>query len=392
MSTPTEVESYGPNGTHWPNQLPTPFMYDDGTAGNVVNVACSWAAIQTALDAVTATQANVDGTLILVADGTLTGNGEGSASTAVITATGDSTWTQRVTVAPASGYGGVTFSGGPRIQAADGICWAGFKGDGSRIAFSACNNAAVAWTSGSGFYIWGAEGNGITGNCDTFEIVEFVNNDVSVGQSDRCLVQSAGGNISNLYFTGTYLTPRYLPTGFTPPPKNDTCQFIQSGGGTVTEIFYEDSVFFASSNAAATPMIGYDLDHTALIGGDTAKERYPYPAGAATSTGGTYSSLNGNGANINFTNGCWVSNWNVGTGDAATPVDSVTSSKIKAASETGTAVPASGGWTLVPSETLSDIGLPDEPTDSYLEEIWAGAAVLPAPIKSSSAASAALIS
>jgi len=387
MPVPTEIESYGPNGTHWPSQLPTPFMYDDGTQGNVVNVACTWAAIKTALDAVTDTQANVDGTLILVADGNLAGNGEGSASSSVISGTGSAAWTQRVTVAPASGYGGVTLSGGPRIEAADGICWAGFKANSSRIAFSACNNAALAWTSGFGFYIWGAEGDGVTGDCDTFEIVEFVNNEVSVGQSDRCLIQTAGGNISNVFFTGSYLVPRYLPTGFTPPPKNDTCQFIQTGGGTCTEIFYEDSVFFASSNSAATPMIGYDLDHTALIGGATAKERYPYPAGAATSTGGTYSCLNGNGANINFINGCWVSNWNVGTGDAATPVDSVTSSKVKAASETGTLVPASGSWTLANSETLDDIGLPEEPTDAYLESIWGNAVV---PVNQSSGAAAAL--
>ena len=374
MAAPTEVESYGPNGTHWPKQLPTPFMYDDGTAGNVVNVACTWSAIQTALDAVTDTQANVDGTLILVADGTLAGNGAASADTAVITVTGNSAWTQRVTVAPANGYGAITLTGNPRIESAHGVCWAGFTTTG-RVGFSACINGAFAWSKVLGFYLFGARSDGATGDMDGFELVEVANIEVSVSQSDRCLIQTQGGDVTNTYITAVYLTPRYLPTGFTPPPKNDTLQMDAINGGSMSNVFYEDSVFFASSNSCAFPISGMEFDHTAMIGGATSKERYPYPAGAATSTGGTYSSLNGNGANMDFTNGSWVSNWNVGTGIAAVPVDLVTSSKVKAAAETGTLVPASGAWTLANSETLVDIGLPAEPTSTYLEEIWGDTSV-----------------
>ena len=70
---PERIPSFGPNGTHWPEKIPTPFLYDN-TVANIIEVPCSWSAIKSAIQGVTANQAN-SGTLILVRPGELAGNG-----------------------------------------------------------------------------------------------------------------------------------------------------------------------------------------------------------------------------------------------------------------------------------------------------------------------------
>ena len=107
------MPSFGPNGTHWPELIPTPFMYDN-TVSNIVHVPCTWAAIKSAIQAVTNAQAN-SGTLILVAPGELAGFGSGSGANPVLENIGSTSWAQRVTVAPRDGYGSVKWKNGVRF-------------------------------------------------------------------------------------------------------------------------------------------------------------------------------------------------------------------------------------------------------------------------------------
>src|SRR5688500_9473456 len=67
---PVRVPSFGPNGTHWPEQISTPFLYD--ASAHDIEVACNWVAIRAALVNITDEQANA-GTRILVQPGVLNG-------------------------------------------------------------------------------------------------------------------------------------------------------------------------------------------------------------------------------------------------------------------------------------------------------------------------------
>ena len=81
---PAVARSYGPNGTHFPDDLP--WM---GEAAPLELIAeCSWADIESAvrgLDAATV----AEGVVIRVKPGTLTGNGSGSSSQPVLASVGD---------------------------------------------------------------------------------------------------------------------------------------------------------------------------------------------------------------------------------------------------------------------------------------------------------------
>ena len=106
---PDRVPSFGPNGTHWPSLVPTPFMYDDNVANTIV-VDPNWNAIKNAINSLSDAQVAA-GALILVKPGTLPGNGAGSGSVPMLQDIGSLTWNQRVTVAPRDGYGTVNITG-----------------------------------------------------------------------------------------------------------------------------------------------------------------------------------------------------------------------------------------------------------------------------------------
>ena len=96
---PAVVRSFGPNGTHWPAH--TPWI---GDAVTTVEVACTWAAIRTALLAVTASKAAA-GVHIKVRPGTLPGLGASSGSKAVLQGLGSAQWSKNVLISPRDGWG-----------------------------------------------------------------------------------------------------------------------------------------------------------------------------------------------------------------------------------------------------------------------------------------------
>jgi hypothetical protein len=162
VAKPERVVSFGANGTHWPELIPTPFMYDN-TVANIVEVPCSWSAIKTAIQGVTANQAN-SGTLILVAPGELAGFGSSSGSDAVLESIGSASWGQRVTVAPRDGYGTVKWKNGIRFLKVFGVCFAGFEsiesgGVKSGVKMQGCRRSALAWIKCMGHLgIYGTDG------------------------------------------------------------------------------------------------------------------------------------------------------------------------------------------------------------------------------------------
>jgi hypothetical protein len=360
-------------------------MYDGDAVSNVVDVACSWSAISTAIGNVTTEQAN-NGTLIRVADGTLSGNGTGESATAVVSSTGSSSWTQRVTVAPKNGYGSVTVDSGARFHAVDGVCWAGFKWD-DRCAFTACVNGAVAWGECNGFYIYGDE----VAVTDQFEVVELVDKTSSVVSYDPSTVKTSGGNITNCKIVGCYLSPNFIPDPLVGDPHVDTIQLVNTGGGAVSDLTFEDCIIYASNNAAVQTgnTNGLDFDHSCIFGGARSKDRYPIPSGGYTgSTSSTFSSMNGAGQAITFANDSYCFDpWTINTADSATPLESVSSSTSEF-TPSGTSSPVTGSWTVDGTITADSIGIMAEPSDDELLSLWGNGSV---PVSKNNSSAGALL-
>ncbi len=359
-AAPVRVASFGPNGTHWPAVVPTPFIYDDEIP-NIIEVECSWSGIKSALASVTEEQA-AEGVLILVQPGNLVGNGSGSTRKPVLQDLGSLDWEKRVTVAPRDGFGSVTISEGARIFQVFSVCFAGFDADS--IAFHANSRSALAWTRVTDFL----SVNGTTGAIvRDVEIVEVVIPDAGIGNADSADCYSAGAlETSNYVFDGVYMAPRYRPAGGS--GHTDTIQFAEtSSGSLLKDILIRDSAFFASSNCAIQvgSIDGLVVEHTYVVGGAPAKTRYPFPEGADTS--GANNCFNGSGRDggrgleaydcyfvggINGHNGGWLRAENT-----YTVYD-------------GDNVPVEGAWIVDKTLNENNPPMPPYPSTEYLQSIW----------------------
>lgn len=364
---PTRTPSFGPNGTHWPELIPTPFMYDD-TVSNIVQVPCTWAAIKGAIQAVTTNQAN-SGTLILVAPGTLTGNGNGSGDTPVLENLGSAAWGQRVTVAPRDGYGSVKWKDGVRFLKVFGVCFAGFESIGiSGVKMQGCRRSALAWIKCTGhFGVYGTSGIVTEG----VEVVEVVQPNYYVSNSDSADIFAGGGNIEGWRFDGCYHAPRFYEYPYTGgKPHTDTFQFAAASGGTYSNMTLRDGAYFSSNNCSIQTgnLNGLNLDHTYVVSGSASLSRYPHLPGSATE--GTSNAMNGSGKNFTAKDSVIIGGMAINTTDAARPWTSVQNTRVNKTYGSSNQ-PLSGSWTVDASLNENNSGMPPIPTDSYLNTIWA---------------------
>jgi hypothetical protein len=367
LAKPTRVPSYGANGTHWPELIPTPFMYDE-TVSNIVQVPCTWAAIRTAIQAVTPNQAN-SGTLILVAPGTLQGNGNGSGAEPVLENIGSAAWGQRVTVAPRDGYGTVKWSGGVRFLKVFGVCFAGFESNpDSGVKFQGCRRSALAWIKCTGhFGVYGTSGIVTEG----VEIVEVVQPNFFISNSDSADIFAGGGNIEGWRFDGCYHAPRFYQVPYTGgKPHTDTFQFAAASGGSYGSMTLRDGAYFSSNNCSIQTgnVNGLSLDHCYVVSGPASLSRYPHVPGGATE--GTSNAFNGSGKNFEARNSVFIGGMAINTTDASRPWSFVQNTRVNKTYGSSNQ-PLSGAWTVDPSLNETNSGMPPVPTDSYLNGIWA---------------------
>jgi hypothetical protein len=366
FAKPTRVPSFGPNGTHWPELIPTPFMYDN-TVANIVHVPCSWAAIKTAIQGVTAAQAN-SGTLILVAPGELAGNGNGSGATPVLENIGSAAWGQRVTVAPRDGYGSVKWKDGVRFLKVYGVCFAGFESIGvSGVKFQGCRRSALAWIKCTGhFGVYGTSGIVTEG----VEIVEVVQPNYYVSNSDSADIFAGGGNIDGWRFDGCYHAPRFYEFPYTGgKPHTDTFQFAAASGGDYSNMTLRDGTYFSSNNCAIQTgnLDGLNLIHSYVVSGSASLSRYPHLPGSATE--GTSNALNGSGKNFTAKDSVIIGGMAINTTDSSRPWVSVQNTRVNKTYGSSNQ-PLSGSWTVDTSLNENNSGMPPIPTDTYLRSIW----------------------
>ncbi|WP_367871206.1 chitobiase/beta-hexosaminidase C-terminal domain-containing protein [Luteolibacter sp. Populi] len=370
VAKPERVVSFGANGTHWPELIPTPFMYDN-TVANIVEVPCNWTAIRNAIQGVTANQAN-SGTLILVAPGELAGNGSSSGSDPVLESIGSATWAQRVTVAPRDGYGTVKWKNGIRFLKVFGICFAGFEsiesgGVKSGVKLQGCRRSALAWIKCVGHF--GAYGtDGIT--TEGVEIVELVQPNHYVVNDDAADIYAGGGPITGWRFDGCYHAPRFYEYPYTGgKPHTDTFQFATASGGTYGDMTLRDSAYFSSNNCAIQTgnVNGLDLEHCYVVSDTVSLSRYPWlPGGASGENGATKNAFNGSGKNLTAKDCTFYGGMALNQTDSPTPWSHVQNTRTSKAYN----APASGAWTVDTGMNAGNSGMPPMPNDAYLDNIW----------------------
>ncbi|MDF2923656.1 MAG: hypothetical protein K0R57_2570 [Paenibacillaceae bacterium] len=354
-SAPERTASYGPNGTHWPSLIPTPYMYDS-TIPHIIDVSCSWTAIRSAIAAVTPGQAAA-GVLIRIAPGTLTGNGVGAGNTPVLQDLGSSSWAQRITVAPRDGYGTVVLSGGIRIKNVRGVAFAGFVAD--KIKLEGCDSSALAWTKVTD---WLA-GYGLAGQTTSkLEFSEVVMPDSAVVDGDAADFYSAtNGPIANWRFDGIYIAPHFYNPATTPKPHTDSMQF--AGSAAYSNMTIRDAAIFSSNNCAIQTgsLNGLTIDHSYIVGGSVARSRYPFLPGGSTEAG--TAAFNGGGTNFVAVDSVFIGG--MGSQSWSSVANTRTSYVYQASQQ-----PASGSWTVDPGLSSTNPAMPPMPTDAYLNSIW----------------------
>jgi hypothetical protein len=366
-ATPVRVLSYGPNGSHWPSLIPTPFMYDTATLN--IEVDCSWSAIQTALRQVTAAQAAA-GVRITVRPGTLVGLGASLGSTSVIIDSGSSAWTQRVTVCPRDGYGSVKIQNGFKLTRVKGVCFAGFHVGG--FYWIDCDRSALAWTRVDGYSAIHSQASG--GLVTKIELSEVVWPDAQTSNADVLQVIANSGNFTGYRFDGLWMAPHYYVDNTDPRPHTDTLQIYAAGGASYNNInlTLRDSVIFASNNAAFQTGGSrvLTMDRLVVIGGALGKTVYPVTPGGETSE--LFCAINGAGSDWTVTNSYLYGPMILSNPNGAysnNPFKTVNGSTLSEV-VAGLVVPLSGTWTRSTNTTDYLSKLRPNPTPAFLDSIW----------------------
>ncbi|MFZ1249862.1 MAG: Ig domain-containing protein [Candidatus Microsaccharimonas sp.] len=383
-NVPTRVESYGPNGSHYPER--TKWVGDTSGWASSVEVAASWSAIGTAITNATNNFPNGD-CLIKVQPGTLPGNGAGSTSNPVLQNIGSRTRARRIVVAPRDGIWSVIFSGSPAFNNVNGVAFIGFQllergealaraptaGPGGQ-SVNIRNTADFAWAWSKVNTINISSNSTINGITVTggIELCEVVRPTSIADDADSWAIRNAEGRtyaVDGVKLRGCYVAPTQR---IDPGVHCDTLQL--SAGLYHDHIEFEDTVIWGSTNAA---VIGSgngneadggsrygELDHSMLVGTNRTLYRYPKIEGAGT--------IN-QPVGFNAEAPLWTAINQTYLFGKNMPVWATVSNSYGTNSPAYPTTTVSGSWTidssLAPNAAWFDARVP-KPTDSYLESIW----------------------
>lgn len=370
FKSPTPVASFGPNGTHWPHLLPTPFPFDD-TIPNKISVACSWDAIKNAIQNVTQEQVN-EGVIIFVAPGGLRGNGASSGSTAVLKGIGNPNWGKRITVCPRDGYGSIKVTNSMKCEDVSNVCFAMFQIE-KDFNFRGCRNAALAWST---YTEWLGGYGSKTYTTSKVEFTEVVREKSLVKDGDGFDVYTAGGRIEGWLLDGCYLAPNFRVAGSS--SHADTFQFAATSGGSYGNMFFKNCAVFSANNCSIQTgnVDGMDLDHCMIASSNKSLSRYPRLAGG--DQGGVNAAFNGSGKNFKISNSYVFGNLAINTRDAPRVWNNVTNT-FADRTYGGVNVPLEGAWLSATENFDLDKRCPI-PTQSYLKSVWTGSPVVLPPV------------
>lgn len=368
---PAVVSSFGPNGTHWPNLVPTPFIHDESP--NDIEVECSWGAIEEALKSVTNEQA-AEGVRILVQPGSLPGFGAGGGNKAVLFQLGSLEWPKRVLICPRDGYGSVDSPDPIKIQEVHGICVAGFNF--RSVKLSGCSRSAIAWCRiQSWFATYGERSVPLV---DKFEVTEIVMPDTGrAANQDRSDQYASFSNCTNWKYEGCYFAPRYYLDNSLPRPHIDTMQFGPIPAGSWFDVTIKDTTVYPSNNAAINGgFIDATFDHILVLGGRSlGRLRHPVPPGGEDGNPNGngdiegFPAFNGTARDVTIRNSYIWGGLTFNTGQGTPIWKEVTNTMLDRA-PSGRNRPAIGEWTINDNAEEYLAMQPPIPTDEYLRSIW----------------------
>ena len=264
---PSTETSYGPNGTHYPADLPWL-----GEAAAVEMVAeCAWTDIERivqGLDAATV----AEGVVIRVKPGTLPGNGAGSSAPPVLAGVGDPSWTRNVLICPLEGFGSVTVATtGARLDQCARLSLFGLVSAGT-LVMTQCAAMQIGWSRFNGMSITrGAR------DIALFELVLGFRQDENDTVGIRPIDELEMVNISR---HGCVFGPSVKPADS--GAHCDTMQLEGTGSGPFGPLSSVDCVDYGSSNAAEllhTQVSLAEYQHCLILGGQLPWQVYPLRPG-----------------------------------------------------------------------------------------------------------------
>lgn len=264
---PRAAASFGPNGTHYPADLP---WLGDKAATEIV-AECNWTDIGRKIQSLTPAKVAA-GVVVRVKPGTLPGNGAGSSSRAVLTGVGNQAWTKNVLVCPRDGFGSVSMAtAGIRFDQCARLSFFGFVSAGA-FALTKCLNFQLGWSRFSSA--------NITRGGRDVALYELV---LGFRQSSEDTVGVRPTETSEMVNLGRY------GCVFGPSVKAadssahcDTIQLEGTGSGAFGPITSVDCVDYGSSNAAEllhTNLSLADYRHCMILAGRLPWQVYPLRPG-----------------------------------------------------------------------------------------------------------------
>ena len=263
---PVLAKSYGPNGTHYPADVP--WMGD--VAPTELIATCDWADIGHQISTLTAAQVSA-GVAIRVRPGTLSGQGSNSGSAPVLSGLGDPTWGRNVLICPLDGFGSVVVDSGIRLDKCARLSLYGFVSSGAFV-LTQCASLQVGWSRFSGMNI-------TRGGTDIalYELVLGFRRD---SEDTAGVRPTADYAMTNILRSGCVFGPSVKPAGST--AHCDTIQAEGTGTGTFGPFRTEDCVDYGSSNAAELLSSGLaraEYRHCLILAGQLPWTVFPLETG-----------------------------------------------------------------------------------------------------------------
>ncbi|CAF0883895.1 unnamed protein product [Adineta steineri] len=368
---------YGPSADYYPSNTPTIAEARLFNAAHKRIVPFNAKAIEDAANSFTDEQVN-RGVVVFVQPGNVVGDGSGARSTPFIKNIGKKGQTRKILITPLGEWGSCTFSDSIKIQSCYGIAFGGFKFTGVNQFGSKRGFLAQDCTESSVFNMapLSTFGGQTIDGIPSWDI-EFIN----IVLPDGFLKYDANNNadtasfrtasqapVSGVRFLGCYFSPSFREAGS--KAHTDTLQF--SGNSAYSDILFENTVVFGSTNAAL--QVGaansYNLVRTLVIGGKATCVRYPVPSGA---DGYSVGYVTPNGMNGAATNATAINS--IILGSIGSTRWAYQSGSTIAYTPQSSQQPATGlKWTVDPSlanidKTWIDARVP-VPTEAYLQSIF----------------------
>ena len=233
---PATATAYGPNGTHYPADLP--WVGESAPFEIVVN--CDWASIAAAIKSLTPARV-AQGVAIRVKPGTLPGGGAGSSSKAVLAGVGSTAWTRNVLICPQQGFGSVTVaSTGIRFDQCARLSFFGFVSAGA-FCMTLCADMQMGWSR------WDAMS--ITRGGKNIALYEVVLGFRRNADDTSGVRPTDTYELTNISRYGCVFGPSVKPAGSS--AHCDTIQLEGTGTGVFGPFTSIDCVDYGSSNAVA---------------------------------------------------------------------------------------------------------------------------------------------